>query len=132
MVSSYTLGTTVEFGERVRAAAGAGFDGIGLRAENYWAADDRGKHYLGHLNSWSANDERGSGSGVRRGCAHGLAVCSPRGAGRSSVGNGRAEKRAKATAFVSGCAPEIRVTDEPASRRDASTRSDTCDRGPTT
>jgi sugar phosphate isomerase/epimerase len=38
VVSSYTLGTEVELGERVRAAAGAGFDGIGLRAENYWAA----------------------------------------------------------------------------------------------
>lgn len=38
VVSSYTLGTTVGFDERVRAAAGAGFDGIGLRAENYWAA----------------------------------------------------------------------------------------------
>src|SRR6185295_6422369 len=36
--SSYTLGTEVEFGERVRAAAAAGYDGIGLRAENYWAA----------------------------------------------------------------------------------------------
>jgi sugar phosphate isomerase/epimerase len=39
VVSSYTLGTTVEFGERVRAAAAAGYDGIGLRAENYWAAE---------------------------------------------------------------------------------------------
>src|SRR5258705_5449974 len=39
VVSSYTLGTTVQFGERARAAAGAGFDGIGLRAENYWAAE---------------------------------------------------------------------------------------------
>lgn len=38
VISSYTLGTTVSFGERVRAAADAGFDGIGLRAENYWAA----------------------------------------------------------------------------------------------
>ena len=38
VVSSYTLGTDVGFGDRVRAAAGAGFDGIGLRAENYWAA----------------------------------------------------------------------------------------------
>jgi sugar phosphate isomerase/epimerase len=38
VISSYTLGTTVEFAERVRAAAGADFDGIGLRAENYWAA----------------------------------------------------------------------------------------------
>jgi sugar phosphate isomerase/epimerase len=38
VVSSFTLGTTVAFVERVRAAAGAGFDGIGLRAENYWAA----------------------------------------------------------------------------------------------
>src|SRR5882757_7739366 len=38
VVSSYTLGTDVEFVERARAAAAAGFDGIGLRAENYWAA----------------------------------------------------------------------------------------------
>lgn len=38
VVSSYTLGTEVEFGERVLAAAAAGYDGIGLRAENYWAA----------------------------------------------------------------------------------------------
>ena len=38
VVSSYTLGTSVGFVDRVRAAAGAGFDGIGLRAENYWAA----------------------------------------------------------------------------------------------
>src|SRR6478609_10882273 len=38
VVSSYTLGTDVEFGERVLAAAAAGYDGIGLRAENYWAA----------------------------------------------------------------------------------------------
>ena len=38
VVSSYTLGTEVGFVERVRAAAGAGFDGMGLRAENYWAA----------------------------------------------------------------------------------------------
>jgi hypothetical protein len=29
VVSSYTLGTTVEFVERVSAAAAAGFDGIG-------------------------------------------------------------------------------------------------------
>jgi sugar phosphate isomerase/epimerase len=38
VVSSYTLGTEVGFAERVRAAAGAGFAGIGLRAENYWAS----------------------------------------------------------------------------------------------
>jgi sugar phosphate isomerase/epimerase len=38
VVSSYTLGTDVGFADRVRAAASAGFDGIGLRAENYWAA----------------------------------------------------------------------------------------------
>jgi sugar phosphate isomerase/epimerase len=38
VASSYTLGTEVGFEERVRAAARAGFDGIGLRAENYWAA----------------------------------------------------------------------------------------------
>jgi len=38
VVSSYTLGTTVGFADRVRAAAEAGFDGIGLRAENYWDA----------------------------------------------------------------------------------------------
>jgi sugar phosphate isomerase/epimerase len=35
VVSSYTLGARVGFAERVRAAAAAGFDGIGLRAENY-------------------------------------------------------------------------------------------------
>jgi sugar phosphate isomerase/epimerase len=38
VVSSYTLGTQVSFPDRVRAAAGAGFAGIGLRVENYWAA----------------------------------------------------------------------------------------------
>jgi sugar phosphate isomerase/epimerase len=38
VVSSYTLGTEVGFADRVRAAAAAGFDGIGLRAENYWDA----------------------------------------------------------------------------------------------
>jgi len=38
VVSSYTLGTEVSFEERVRFAAEAGFDGIGLRAENYWDA----------------------------------------------------------------------------------------------
>jgi sugar phosphate isomerase/epimerase len=35
VASSYTLGTEVPFDGRVRAAAAAGFDGIGLRAENY-------------------------------------------------------------------------------------------------
>jgi sugar phosphate isomerase/epimerase len=38
VVSSYTLGTEVGFVDRLRAAAAAGFDGIGLRAESYWAA----------------------------------------------------------------------------------------------
>ncbi len=38
VVSSYTLGTEVGFAERVRAAAAARYDGIGLRAENYTAA----------------------------------------------------------------------------------------------
>ncbi len=38
VVSSYTLGTQVRFPDRVRAAATAGYDGIGLRAENYWDA----------------------------------------------------------------------------------------------
>ena len=38
VLSSYCLGTTVSFAERVRVAAGAGFAGIGLRAENYWDA----------------------------------------------------------------------------------------------
>ena len=35
VASSYTLGTQVSFPDRIRAAAGAGFAGIGLRAENY-------------------------------------------------------------------------------------------------
>lgn len=42
MLSSYTLGTEVSFPARVSAAAAAGFDGIGLRAENYWAAAHTG------------------------------------------------------------------------------------------
>jgi len=42
VVSSYTLGTAVPYTERVAAAAAAGFDGIGLRAENYWQAEDAG------------------------------------------------------------------------------------------
>lgn len=42
VVSSYTLGTDVGFEDRARAAAVAGYDGIGLRAENYWAAREAG------------------------------------------------------------------------------------------
>jgi len=42
VVSSYTLGTQVPFRERVAAAAAAGFDGIGLRAENFWDAEATG------------------------------------------------------------------------------------------
>ena len=42
VISSYTLGTEVGYRDRVRAAAAAGFDGIGLRAENYWAAMEGG------------------------------------------------------------------------------------------
>jgi sugar phosphate isomerase/epimerase len=42
VVSSYTLGTGVPFRERVEAAAAAGFDGIGLRAENFWDAQAAG------------------------------------------------------------------------------------------
>lgn len=38
VLSSYCLGTTVNFADRVRIAASAGFAGIGLRAENYWDA----------------------------------------------------------------------------------------------
>jgi sugar phosphate isomerase/epimerase len=42
VVSSYTLGTDVGFEDRVRAAAAAGYEGIGLRAENYWDAQSAG------------------------------------------------------------------------------------------
>jgi sugar phosphate isomerase/epimerase len=42
IVSSYTLGTEVGFEDRVRAAAAAGYEGIGLRAENYWDAQAAG------------------------------------------------------------------------------------------
>ena len=42
VVSSYTLGTAVSYADRVRSAAAAGFDGIGLRAENYWDASAAG------------------------------------------------------------------------------------------
>src|SRR6266511_4154603 len=38
VISSYTLGTEVSNEDRVRAAAEAGFAGVGLRAENYWDA----------------------------------------------------------------------------------------------
>jgi sugar phosphate isomerase/epimerase len=38
VASSYTLGTEVGFAERARSAADAGYEGIGLRAENYWDA----------------------------------------------------------------------------------------------
>ena len=43
-VSSYTLGTKVTFEERVIAAKNAGYEGIGLRAENYIAALQEGLH----------------------------------------------------------------------------------------
>jgi sugar phosphate isomerase/epimerase len=42
VLSSYTLGTTISFEDRVRVAAATGFDGIGLRAENYWDAQRAG------------------------------------------------------------------------------------------
>ena len=42
VVSSYTLGTGVGFTDRVRAAAAAGYEGIGLRAENYRDAQTAG------------------------------------------------------------------------------------------
>ena len=42
VLSSYCLGTSVSFADRVRIAAGAGFAGIGLRAENYWDAQRAG------------------------------------------------------------------------------------------
>jgi sugar phosphate isomerase/epimerase len=35
VLSSYTLGTAVSYPDRVRAVAATGFDGLGLRAENY-------------------------------------------------------------------------------------------------
>jgi len=41
-ISSYTLGTEISFKDRVRVAAEAGFDGIGLRAENYVDARNAG------------------------------------------------------------------------------------------
>lgn len=43
-VSSYTLGTEVTFEERVKAAKKAGYEGLGLRAENYVAALQEGLH----------------------------------------------------------------------------------------
>lgn len=41
-ISSYTLGTEVSFRDRARIAAEAGFNGIGLRAENYLEAKKTG------------------------------------------------------------------------------------------
>lgn len=43
-VSSYTLGTEVTFEGRVKAAKEAGYEGLGLRAENYVAALQEGLH----------------------------------------------------------------------------------------
>jgi len=42
VLSALSLGTHVAFEERVAAAAEAGFAGIGLRAEDYWAAQESG------------------------------------------------------------------------------------------
>jgi sugar phosphate isomerase/epimerase len=74
VISSYTLGTEVSFSERVRAAAEAGFDGIGLRAENYWdtrkaglddaavqeIADRHGIRILEveYITAWGTDDDR--------------------------------------------------------------------------
>ena len=41
-ISSFTLGTEVSFRDRARIAAETGFDGIGLRAENYVDAKNAG------------------------------------------------------------------------------------------
>ena len=41
-ISSFTLGTEVSFRDRVRVSAEAGFEGIGLRAENYLDAKSAG------------------------------------------------------------------------------------------
>ncbi len=41
-ISSYTLGTEIDFEERVKTAKAAGFDGIGLRAETYMLAVKQG------------------------------------------------------------------------------------------
>lgn len=71
VVSSYTLGSTVAFEDRVRAASAAGFDGIGLRAENVWdaglelatmnrIADDAGVPVLEveYLTGWGTTADR--------------------------------------------------------------------------
>jgi sugar phosphate isomerase/epimerase len=42
VLSAYSIGTEVTFEERVSVAAEAGFAGIGLRAEDYWAARETG------------------------------------------------------------------------------------------
>jgi sugar phosphate isomerase/epimerase len=42
VISSFTLGTKLSFEDRVQAAASAGFEGIGLRAENFWDAEQAG------------------------------------------------------------------------------------------
>ncbi len=55
-VSSYTLGTKVTFEERVIAAKNAGYEGIGLRAENYIAALQEGLHDEDILNILKKHD----------------------------------------------------------------------------
>jgi sugar phosphate isomerase/epimerase len=74
VLSSYCLGTEVPFAQRVSIAADAGFAGIGLRAENYWDAqqaglDDQGMQDIldGHrvaireveyLTDWGTEEDR--------------------------------------------------------------------------
>lgn len=41
-ISSYTLGTEINFEDRVKIAKEAGYDGIGLRAETYMLAVKQG------------------------------------------------------------------------------------------
>ncbi|WP_332523868.1 sugar phosphate isomerase/epimerase family protein [Terrisporobacter sp.] len=43
-ISSYTLGTEITFEERVKTAKEAGYEGLGLRVENYVSALQEGLH----------------------------------------------------------------------------------------
>jgi sugar phosphate isomerase/epimerase len=77
VISSYTLGTEVSFEDRARIAARAGFAGIGLRAENYWDAQQAGlddaamqeildRHGVGvmeveYITAWGTEEDRDGG-----------------------------------------------------------------------
>ena len=63
-ISSWTLGDQCSFEERVSAAKAAGFEGIGLRAENYADALNEGMSDTDMLEILKKYDMRGRNAGA--------------------------------------------------------------------